>query len=277
CRLQGEREEVAQAIYEHYLPLGAGKKIPQTIIGVILSIADKIDNIVGYFGIGLTPTGGEDPYALRRHTLGIISILLQREINLNLDDLISKSIDLYQEKLLRQRKDILKEVKEFFAQRLYYYLLSLGYKPDILEGVISEGLHDIKEATERIKVITLLKEDPDFYPFIIAYKRVANILASKAKGGEVNEELLAEEAERKLFQTYLDVSLKSEGYLKKGDYFAYLKEILRLKGTIDNFFDSVLVMTEDRAIRENRLSLLAKIQGLFLKVADFSKIVVEGS
>jgi len=271
ARLDSEKEEVALAIYEHYLPTTAGGLLPSSDPGAILSLADKLDTIVGCFGIGLIPTGTADPYALRRQTLGIILILLERRYVLSLSSLISRSIDLLSEKVERPPLDIKAEVLEFFKGRLQNILISQGLSPDAVEAAMAAGFDDLVDLRERVRAIDDLKKVPDFEPLAIAFKRVVNISKSHTPG-EVDPKQFENDCEHGLFEAYKTTSAKAEEKIINKDYPAALKELSLLREPVDEFFNAVLVMAENERIRINRLSLLSKIAHLFFKIGDFSKL-----
>ena len=180
--LAGENPVIAGAIYEHYLPIVAGGDLPQTDEGAIVGIADKIDTIVGFFGVGLPPTGTADPYALRRQSLGIINIILDKRYPLTLDFLIDESIALFKGTLKKPADEIKKDVLEFFKGRLQNQLISQGFAYDTVEAVLSEGVNDVVLALEKIKALQTFRQNPEFEPISIAFKRVDNILKDFRNG-----------------------------------------------------------------------------------------------
>lgn len=272
--LDGEVPEVAQAIYEHYLPTSAKGKLPASVLGSLLSIADKIDNIVGCFGIGLIPTGTADPYALRRQALGIINIILAKSFRLNLPALISQSIETFNTKTNRPAEEIQNEVLEFIRARFHNQLTAKDFDYDVVEAVTHAGFEDLLDVFERIKALQEKKNQPDFEPLASTFKRVANITSSNPQE-EVDPLIFMEEAEKKLFESFQNVGTKVNQLMQARDYPAALNQLTILKPLVDKFFDEVLVMCEDEKLRSNRLGLLGKISSLFRGIADFSKIVTE--
>jgi len=270
----GEKREIAQAIYEHYLPRFAGDTLPEKNLGAIVSIADKLDTIVGCFGVGLIPTGTTDPYALRRQALGVINIILEKGYNLSLSSLLERDLTLLESKLSRKQEEVKKSVIEFFKARMANQLITQGFSYDVVDAALSTDFDDLLECFKRIKALQGLKGEPYFEPLTVTFKRAMNIIRESG-GGEINPSLFEGETERKLFSTYQEVKRKAEDFFKKKDYVAYLKEMVRLKGPIDGFFDKVMVMVDDEKIRKNRLALLRSITNLFSRIADFSKIVTE--
>ena len=271
ARLSGEKEEAALAIFEHYLPTTAGGPLPSSHPGAVLSIADKLDTIVGCFGMGLVPTGTADPYALRRQTLGIIHIILEKKYSLSLSTLLERSIALLAEKIERPPQEIKANVLEFFKGRMQNLLHSQGLSPDVIDAALAVGFDDLVDLRERAKALHDLKQVPDFEPLAIAFKRVVNI--SKAHiPGEVDTGQFENSCEQALFEAYGEIGKKAEEKIFRKDYPSALKELSFLRGPVDEFFNGVLVMAEDEKIRNNRLSLLRKIAALFFKIGDFSKI-----
>lgn len=269
--LSGEKEEVALAIYEHYLPTSAGGAIPSSHPGAILSIADKFDTIVGCFGVGLIPTGTADPYALRRQTLGIINIILEKRYLFSLSQLVERSLELLAEKIERPPQEIKTGVLEFFKGRLQNLLGSKGVSPDALEAALAVGFDDIVDLQERARALHNLRGEPNFESLAIAFKRVVNISKSHTPQ-KIDPRRFESDVESKLFETYRTIGQKATEKIAQKDYPAALKDLSSLRQPVDEFFDGVMVMAEDEKIKNNRLSLLSCISQLFFKIGDFSKI-----
>jgi len=272
ARLSGEKEEVAEAIYEHYLPSFAGDRLPSSPIGDIVSIADKVDTIVGSFGIGLVPTGTADPFGLRRQALGIIRIILEKKYSLSLSQLIEKSENLLKEKMERPFPEVKKEVLDFFRVRYQNFLLDKGYPFDVVEAVLSFSFDELLDAQGRIDALKRAREWKDFESIVIGFKRAMNILKGYSSKKEIIQSLFSEPGEQNLYQSFLKAKNKIELHLNKRTYESALLEMTQMKRPIDDFFDQVMVMVEDEAIRDNRLALLDGIGQLFLRIADFSKL-----
>ena len=270
--LSGENPIVARAIYEHYLPTGAGGELPETDEGAIVSIADKLDTICGFFGVGLIPTGTADPYALRRQALGIINIILKKRYPLALDGLIDESLAILGPLLKRPLGETRNAVLEFFQGRFENQLISQGHPYDIVDAVLANGIQDLVRAWEKIRAMEAFKSHPDFQPLAIAFKRVVNIIRD-FQNGAVNPVLFADPEERNLHAAFLQIRQSVLAHISGGDYSSALVEMARLREPVDAFFDAVLVMAEEKKIRFNRLSLLREISTLFHDVADFSRIV----
>ncbi len=274
--ISGECTDVARAIYEHYLPTQAGGKLPLGIPGAIISMADKMDTICGCFSVGLIPTGAADPYALRRQSLGIIAIIIEKGFPIAVDKIIDKSLALLNEKLTRAPADVKKDVLLFFKERLRNQLLSQGYSYETVDAVLSAPWYDINDAVKRVKALEEFKKNPACAALVIAFKRVSNIL----KGFESKEEkpdiaLFEEIKEKGLFETIERIAPEIKRYWKEGDYEKVFETLASLKGTIDTFFDKVMVMVEDEKIRRNRLALLNMVRNLYCQIADISKLAVE--
>jgi glycyl-tRNA synthetase beta chain len=269
--LSGEKEEVAQAIHEHYLPISAGGAIPSSHPGAILSIADKFDTIVGCFGVGLIPTGTADPYALRRQTLGIINIILGKRYLFSISQLIEKSLVLLSEKIERPPREIKTDVLEFFKGRLQNLFNSKGLSPDAIEAALAVGFDDIVDLQERAKALHDLRSEPGFESLAIAFKRVVNISKSHTPQ-KIDPRRFENDVEGKLFEAYREIGKKASEKIALKDYPAALKDLSSLRQPVDEFFDGVMVMAEDEKTKNNRLSLLSSISQLFFRIGDFSKI-----
>jgi glycyl-tRNA synthetase beta chain len=272
ARLQGEKSEVTEAIYEHYLPAFAGDRLPGSPVGDIVSIADKLDTIVGCFGVGLTPTGTADPFGLRRQALGIIRIILEKKYPLSLIQLIEESWKLLKEKRERPFPEAKREVLDFFRARYQNFLLDKGYPFDTTEAVLSVSFDELVDIQGRIDALKGARESKDFESIVIAFKRAMNILKGAPARNPINPSLLSETVEKNLYQAFSKAQERIEDDLDKRDYDVALQEMIQLKKPIDDFFDGVMVMMEDEAVRNNRLSLLDSIGQLFLRIADFSKL-----
>ena len=270
--LSGEKEEVALAIYEHYLPTSAGGALPSSYSGAILSIADKLDTIVGCFGVGLIPTGTADPYALRRQTLGVIHIILAKRYLLSLSHLLERSLALLSERIERPPQEIKTDVLEFFKGRLQNLLNSQGLSPDAVEAALSVGFDDLVDSRERAKALHNLRSEPDFESLAIAFKRVVNISKSHIPGA-VEPRRFENAVEVQLFDAYQKIGKKALEKIAQKDYTLALRDLSLLREPVDDFFNGVLVMAEDEKIKSNRLSLLGNIAQLFLKIGDFSRII----
>ncbi len=268
--LSGEPEEVAQAIYEHYLPTHAGGELPRTIPGAIVSLADKIDTICAFFGIGERPSGAADPYGLRRAAYGLINIILDQRFVLSLKELVTEALNLLEDYLTEEKGKLPSEIITFIGRRLEGELTSRGFADDLVQAVMAVGFDDLVDTYRRLEALKEVRESPDFPALAVGFKRVMNMVKKLRQQLSFDDRLLIEEAERALWQTYLAVKEESMPLIEAGKYQEALREFLKLKQSIDHFFDEVFVMVEDQVIRENRLALLQKIAKLFLSVADLS-------
>jgi glycyl-tRNA synthetase beta chain len=272
--IQGEDPVVAKAIYEHYLPTQAGGELPETDEGAIVSIADKLDTIVGFFGVNQIPTGTADPYGLRRQALGVLNIILHRKYRLDLPDLIDRSMAILGTRLRRPPEETKRDVLDFFRGRLENQLISQGHPYDVVDAVLTLGISDIGKAIVKIGAVEDIKGHPDFEPLAIAFKRVVNILKG-FKGGPVDPTLFETDVERDLYDAWMELEAKIEDFLERGEYREAMAHLVKFRKPVDSFFEGVLVMAKDEKVRLNRLSLLEAIARLFYRVADFSKIVTE--
>jgi glycyl-tRNA synthetase beta chain len=272
ARLSGEKPEIYEAIYEHYLPAFAGDRLPNSPVGDMVSIADKLDTIVGCFGVGLVPTGTADPFGLRRQSLGIIRIILEKRYPLSLLQLIEESGQLLKEKMGRPLVEVKKEVIEFFRVRYQNLLLDKGYPFDVVDAAVSTSFDELMDVQHRIDALKVARVSQDFESVVIGFKRAMNILKGYSSRKEVNPSLFSEAAEKDLYQSFLKAKEKIELHLKQRAYESAILEMTLMRNPIDTFFDKVMVMVEDEKIRNNRLALLDGIGQLFLKIADFSKL-----
>ena len=271
----GESKEVAQAIFEHYLPRQKDDILPQTLAGQIISIADKIDTITGYFIVGLIPTGSEDPYSLRRQGQGINLIVMKNKLRLNLEELIKFSLNLYQKSISRnfQKEDKFRELMEFFKNRMRRYFKNLSYEHDLIEAIVSVDFTNMYSLQERIEVLKRMKEkEKNWDDLMTPYTRCKN-LSNLILGNLVKKDLLLEKEEKILFDQLQKAEYDVIEAFKKSNYSKILKIYTGLRKYIDDYFDEVLVMCEDKKLQENRIRLLNRIVEVFLKFADFSKIV----
>jgi glycyl-tRNA synthetase beta chain len=272
--LNQEPPEVAAAIYQHYQPRGQNDTLPASLTGAIVAIADKIDTVAGIMGIGMLPTGSNDPFALRRAANGIVQIIGEKKLQLDLHQLIEAAYDNLKNKLPKPDNNKQK-VYEYFKQRVHWYLQQSNIDYDVIESVMHIDYADIPDLKQRALALQKFKADPNFDKLVIGFKRVSNIISETGELKELNTSLLQEKAEKKLYENYLILKAKVEDYLPKKNYSKILQELVNFRTMIDNFFDEVLVNVEDSKLRQNRYSLLKLIRELFLKVADIALIVVD--
>ena len=275
ARVEGLPAGVSQAIYEHYQPVGLEDESPASLAGAVLSIADKLDSIVGVVGVGVQTTGSSDPFGLRRNAQGICKIILDRKLNFSFPRLMDKVLTVYGEKLKMPKKEILDYCREFFLNRLRYIYERRGYRYDLINAALGAGLDIISHSFFRVKALDTLKASPQFEPFILMAKRVNNILTGQP-ACSLNADLFAEKAERNLYSTFSIVKENVVPMIAKGDFAQAQKMVFRLQPGLNEFFDGVLVMAKENKLRKNRLALLQAIRRILIQMADYSQIVVEG-
>lgn len=268
-----ENKDVALAIEQHYRPVYSGGELPKNATACLLAIADKLDTICGCFLIGLIPTGGADPYALRRQGIGIIQIMLEENLVFSLTSMIDKGIEAYID-IAGKKEDTSLKIKEFFKNRMVNILSEMGFSKEAVNSALWASFDNVPDVVLRVKALDSLRKEPDFEPLAITFKRVENILkkASIADGISVDESLFEDPSEKGLFSAVNEVSQLVEDLIQKGDYDKALLHIATLRPKVDIFFDDVMVMAEDTKLRNNRIALLSSVSGLFKNIADFSVI-----
>ena len=270
----GEPEPVATAIAEHYQPLGAETPLPETEVGALLAIADKLDTIVGYFGIEERPTGSQDPYSLRRHALGTIRILQDRQLPLSLDAVVEKAISLYTVGLADDTKT---STLNFIKERLRVILLQTqNYAPDLADAVLAVGDVSVIDVLKRASALAEFRLTSNFEEVYNALNRVLRILPPSAPA-TVDATLLQDNAEKQLFDCITAAEPDFKQSIRERDYAKLLTQLATLRPAIDSFFDEVLVMAEEPELRTNRLALLNKIGQNIYAIADLTKLVIAGN
>jgi len=274
--LSNERKEVAEAIFEHYLPRFSGDILPKTKSGMILGIADKVDSIIGCFVIGLTPTGSQDPYGLRRQSRGKIAIILKNDLKISLKDIIQKSLSLYKESVSLEFKigenEIISQILSFLKQRLRNLFLEDGIRYDVIDAVLAvDSNGNLVDIKYRIKVIEELYNQPIFRNIFNSSNRVLN-LSKNSKEIDIKKSLLKENAELNLYYNYKNIYPQVKEYISNKEYKKAFKLLEGLCEPVDEFFDQVLVMDKNVEIRKNRIALIKKVNILFNQMADLSKI-----
>lgn len=272
AQVAGEPEEVAQALDEQYRPRGASDETAATTTGQILSIADRIDTLVGIFAIGQKPTGEKDPYALRRAALGVLRTIIERGLDLDLKQLIASAAELLADRVDAKKAE--QEVFDYMLERLRAYYLDRGIVSDVFEAVSALSPPRPLDFDRRIHAVSAFRKLPEAESLAAANKRVGNILKKSADtvSATVNESLLSEAGEKALYQALSRLSAEVEPLFARGDYEAALSRLSALRDPVDAFFDSVMVMTDDEAVKNNRMALLGTMQQLFLHVADLSRL-----
>ncbi len=282
ARAGGEPEAVALAIFEHYLPRTAEDSLPTQDPGALIGLADRLDSLCGIFAIGKGPSGAADPFALRRACLSVIRIVLGRGYRFSLAQAVDAALEQLGPKIANVKRKAgepppREQVLEFFRGRLKALWME-QYRTDVVEAVLSAGYDDLVAAHKRLQALASIVGQADFAPLAAAFKRVVNIVEKQGKDvsrGGVDSNRLADDAERQLHSAYVQARTRVSDQVKADDFSGALKEITGLKPTVDTFFDKVMVMAEDKDLRENRIRLLVEIGTLFNQVADFSKIQSE--
>lgn len=272
AEISGEDNEISTGIFEYCLPRYACDILPQNISSAIVSIGDKIDTIVGCFAAGLIPTGSQDPHGNRRQGLGIIEIIIEKNLNIDFEQLIQYTIECYEEKITINKQNLLSDVKEFLLQRLRSFLLEKNIKYDIINAVLEVEKNFPLVIINKIKILTSVLEQDN--SIVISSSRVKNILMSQKSPKIFSEEFLKEPAEKNLYHKYNEIKDKIEQLVKEYKYKEAIDLLCKLKKPIDNFFDNIMVMVENEFLKENRLSLLSMINNLYVQIADFSKIIL---
>lgn len=267
-----EPAEVAEALKEQYLPRFAGDGLPRTMTGRALSLADRLDTLIGLFGIGEPPSGDKDPYALRRSALGVLRILIESGLALDLPALLERGYDAYGG-LLSEKKAAVR-VYDYMLERLRGYYLEAGFRPDEIGAVMVLRPGEPWDFDRRLKAVAAFRKLPEAESLSVANKRIRNILRKSEESVpvEVVQELLQDPAEQALAAQLYGLEREVAPLLEKRDYNAALKALAGLRGAVDRFFDEVMVMVEDTPMRTNRLALLQRLQRLFLQVADISRL-----
>jgi len=268
----GETEEIAASVFEHYLPKGQSDDLPSTDIGAAVAIADKIDMVCGCFGVGLVPTGTADPYGLRRHTLGILSILEARGLRIRLGELVDRSLATLSGKLGFPAEEVKRRVMEFIAGRYMNLQVAKGIPADLVEAVAAAGLTDVIDLRSKLAALVAFRSDPAFEPLAEVFKRAINITKAYSGPLDVSERLFEAQEERALHAAAHGVSGRVEAAARDGRYAEAFREMAALQPLVAAFFDKVLVMAEDQAVRNNRLALLKGLSAAFASVADFSRV-----
>ncbi|MEW6524487.1 MAG: glycine--tRNA ligase subunit beta [Bacillota bacterium] len=262
----GEDPAVAEAIYEHYLPRTADDGLPGQLPGMLVGLADRLDTLAGCFGLGIQPTGSQDPYGLRRQALGVALLLWNSELHLDLEQAVSRAVA-GQPLDLENPGAVSQSVLEFIVGRIRTLFTDAGVRQDVVDAVIAAGAREVPDAWRRSTVLAEFARKEEFEALMTGYRRVAN-LAGRATGQRPDATVLKEAAERELLRALSDTARKVKGRLEARDYQGYLKLLAGLKPHIDRFLDDVLVLAEDETLRASRLALLAWTLELFSGMAD---------
>ncbi len=278
ARAQGEADDVADAIYDHYRPVGLDDPIPRNLIGCAVAMADKLDSIVGCFAVGLVPTGSSDPYALRRAALGVVKIIVEKKLPVSLSQAVGAAAKALHtaapKKSVTSKQE--SQILDFILDRArYVFRERAGYGYDEVSAVFRAGADDLLDAEKRLAALRSIRKSKNFEPLAVSFKRIRKILEKsnvKSDGLSAQPELFESEAERELFTAGRAAAAKVQTEKRAGQYEQALERIAGLRKAIDRFFDEVMVMAENEAVRKNRLALLAELLREFTTVADFSEI-----
>ena len=269
ARHDGEDEEVAVALNEQYMPRFAGDELPKSLVASAVALADKFDTLTGIFGIGQAPKGSADPFALRRAALGALRIIVEKNLPLDLEDLVKKSAALFGDKLTNQ--NVVADVVDFMLGRFRAWYQDEGIAVDVIQAVLARRPTRPADFDARVRAVSHFRTLDSAEALAAANKRVSNILAkADAAIGEINLTACVEPAEKALAEAVLALRTEVQPLIAQGDYTAVLDKLANLRSTVDAFFADVMVNAEDPALRQNRLAILNTLQGLFLQVADIS-------
>ncbi|TPH21491.1 glycine--tRNA ligase subunit beta [Haemophilus haemolyticus] len=269
ARHDGEDEEVAVALNEQYMPRFAGDELPKSLVASAVALADKFDTLTGIFGIGQAPKGSADPFALRRAALGALRIIVEKNLPLDLEDLVKKSAALFGDKLTNQ--NVVTDVVDFMLGRFRAWYQDEGIAVDVIQAVLARRPTRPADFDARVRAVSHFRTLDSAEALAAANKRVSNILAkADAAIGEINLTACVEPAEKALAEAVLTLRTEVQPLIAQGDYTAVLDKLANLRAPVDSFFDNVMVNAEDPALRQNRLAILNTLQGLFLQVADIS-------
>ena len=269
ARHDGEDEEVAVALNEQYMPRFAGDELPKSLVASAVALADKFDTLTGIFGIGQAPKGSADPFALRRAALGALRIIVEKNLPLDLEDLVKKSAALFGDKLTNQ--NVVADVVDFMLGRFRAWYQDEGIAVDVIQAVLARRPTRPADFDARVRAVSHFRTLDSAEALAAANKRVSNILAkANSTIGEINLTACVEPAEKVLAEAVLALRIEVQPLIAQGNYTAVLDKLANLRAPVDSFFDNVMVNAEDPALRQNRLAILNTLQDLFLQVADIS-------
>jgi glycyl-tRNA synthetase beta chain len=269
----GEKLEIALAIEEHYLPVRAGGEIPQSLLGALVGIADRLDTLVGCFAIGEKPTGNKDAFGLRRQAIGLISIIKGLQVAFSLRDMATAALGGY-EGVVDQNPTVVDEVVDFIRLRFENDMVAGGLPQELVEAGTLVAFDNVVDCLKRIEALDQIRSQESFRVLAGSFKRIRNIVKNN-KTTEVNGALLSEAAEQQLFAALTEVQAKAKPLIERQEYCNALLVLLEMKEPVDQFFDKVMVMAEDTAVRQNRLNLLTAFGELVLSVGDISRMHVD--
>jgi glycyl-tRNA synthetase beta chain len=266
----GEKPAVATAIKEHYMPKRAGSEVPSTDMGALLALADRFDTLAGCFGIGQVPTGTADPFGLRRISLAILHIIEQKNYTISLREIVHKALALYGNKVAGGNETV-EAILHFIKGRFSNDCISRGFAAEAVDAAVSVHFDNVNECLRRIEAIVKISREPAFKILAASYKRIRNIIKDNQQTS-VAVDLFAHKAEENLYALFLEVNKEMAQHIAVSDYAKALEAMLKMKEPVDTFFDEVMVMADDPAIRQNRLNLLTALGELILQIGDISKL-----
>jgi glycyl-tRNA synthetase beta chain len=270
----GNSDVIANAIEQHYWPRFAGDQLPTEAIAQAVALADKLDTLVGIFGIGQPPSGDKDPFALRRAALGVLRIALEQDLDIDLPVMITAACKAYTDAGIVLEGDTDKQVFDFILERLPVYYANQDFRADVIDTVVSLRPHFLNDLDKRLRAVSEFIKMPEAESLAAANKRIGNIL-KKADGPipeNVNAALFAEEGERVLAATLANIGNNVAPLLEQRDYTGALSMLASMREDVDRFFDKVMVMVDDKMVRDNRLALLSSMRDLFMRIADLSRL-----
>jgi glycyl-tRNA synthetase beta chain len=272
ARAEGYPESIWRAVYEQYEPKSTSSPSPGSITGAILAMVDRLDTVCGCFSVGLIPSGSGDPFAVRRQGNGILKIIFDHRLSISLQDMVQWSFTAYG----RPADEVSSALKEFFEGRLRFLFEEMGFAYDCINATLAAGFDDPLDTLERLRALQELRQEPDFLSLASNFKRVGNILSQAGNlRGEPDESLFKDPAEIALWKCYGQVKPEVEAARKSHDYGTALRALASMRSAVDTFFKEVMVMSEDLALRNNRILLLHTVSLIFRSIADISRIVIE--
>jgi glycyl-tRNA synthetase beta chain len=274
AREEGHPEAVWQAVYDQYLPASTEDRLPRGRAGLVTGLADRLDTIVGIFGLGLIPTGSKDPFGLRRAAQGIVRIALEGNLALDLEAIAAEAVKLFGDRVKRSAAQILDDLRPFLHDRLRYVLGLRGYAYDEIEAALAVGVTTLPDLAARVDALHRMREEPGFLTVVLAAKRIANIVKDAAEN-PLDVSLFAEPAEKDLHTAFAGLRHEVEEAAAARDYDRCLRRILDLAPVLDRFFVEVLVMAEDPKVRQNRIALLQAIGRTVSRTARLTEVVVD--
>jgi len=275
AKQEGYAAAVHQAIYEHYQPSSLEDDSPSSLSGAVVSLADKLDSIVGVLGVGIEVSGSSDPFGLRRNAHGVCKIVLDRKLRFSFTHLLDRVLAAYGDRLTLKRDEVKRAVLEFISGRLRFILERQGFRYDFVSAALGPGMDQVLDVLLRVQALDSLKASPQFEPFILMAKRINNILRDQPRP-KVDPEAFVEKEERELFSAFSIIEHNAGPMIARGDFLRAQGIIFKLQPVLNTFFDRVLVMAGEKKLRQNRLGLLQAINRMIVGMADYSQVVVEG-